>query len=377
MTQRQDDPNMVDPHAADLRSQYEALIEAFEHEWQTGAANIDDYLRAEGREREALLVELVHVDLEFRLKAGESARVESYIVRYPHLTKDRGTVLDLLEAEYDLRRRSEANFGYDEYARRFPAYFDDLRRQLASVPTLAGGRSDPGATASGSELPVVPGYDIIEEIGRGGMGIVYQALQLGLNRTVALKMVLSGLQAGPKDLARFRAEAAALARLQHPNIVQIYEVGEAGGRPYFALEFVAGGSLAQHLHGTPQPVRAAAQLVEILARAVHAAHASGVIHRDLKPANILLRDESNREKGEFDVLSPLAARLPSLVPKITDFGLARRPAKWGSRRNSWSYSRASYWARRVTWHPNRRWSRGSRLARLLMSMDSGPFFTSC
>ena len=268
-------------------------------------------------------MELVHVDLEFRLKAGESARVESYLVRYPHLTKDSGTVLDLLEAEYELRRRREANFGLDEYARRFPAYVEDLRRRVASAPTLASGRADHDATASGRELPVVPGYEIIEEIGRGGMGVVYQARQLGLNRTVALKMVLTGLQAGPKDLARFRAEAAALARLQHPNIVQIYDVGEAAGRPYFVLEFVAGGSLAQHLHGTPQPVRPAAQLVETLARAVHAAHANGVIHRDLKPANILLRDESDGGRGEFDDLSPLASRLPSLVPKITDFGLAK------------------------------------------------------
>ena len=142
MTQRQHDPDMVDPHAASSRSQFEALIEAFEHAWRTGSLpNIDDYLRAEGREREALLVELVHVDLEFRLKAGESARVESYLVRYPHLTKDSGTVLDLLEAEYELRRRREANLGLDEYARRFPAYVEDLRRRVASAPTLARRKS--------------------------------------------------------------------------------------------------------------------------------------------------------------------------------------------------------------------------------------------
>src|SRR5258705_7182628 len=109
-------------------------------------------------------------------------------------------------------------------------------------------------------------------------------------------MVLNGAQAGPKDLARFRAEAAVIARLQHPNIVQIYDVGEAAGRPYFVLEFVAGGSLAQRLLGTPQPARPAAQLVETLARAVHAAHARGVIHRDLKPANILL--EGSGVKGQ-------------------------------------------------------------------------------
>src|SRR5439155_11691637 len=118
---------------------------------------------------------------------------------------------------------------------------------------------------------------------------VYEARQLGLNRVVALKMILTGGQANPKSLARFRAEAAALARLQHPNIVQIYDVGEAAGRPYFVLEYIAGGSLGQHLHGNPQPVRLAAELVETLARAVHAAHENGVIHRDLKPANVLLQ----------------------------------------------------------------------------------------
>src|SRR5262249_21147215 len=105
------------------------------------------------------------------------------------------------------------------------------------------------------------------------------------------------------------------------NIVQIYDVGEVEGRPYFVLEFVAGGSLAQHLHGAPQPVRPAAQLIETLARAVHAAHAGGVIHRDLKPANILLKDEATGDKSRD--LSPLASRLASLVPKITDFGLAK------------------------------------------------------
>ena len=148
--------------------------------------------------------------------------------------------------------------------------------------------------AVGCERPAVPGYEILGELGRGGMGVVYQARQLGLHRTVALKMVLTGIHTGPKDLARFRAEAAVIARLQHPNIVQIYDVGEAAGRPYFVLEFVAGGSLAQHLQGTPQPARPAAQLVETLARAVHAAHANGVIHRDLKPANILLEGSGVR-----------------------------------------------------------------------------------
>ena len=180
-----------------------------------------------------------------------------------------------------------------------------------------------------SEWPRVPGYEILSELGRGGMGVVYKARQVALQRTVALKMLLTGTHAGPKDVARFRAEAAAIARLQHPNIVQIYDVGEAAGRPYFALEFVPGGSLAQHLQGTPQPVRPAAQMVETLARAVHAAHANGVVHRDLKPANILLqKDEAGRMKDESKPdsasVSFFIPHPSSFVPKITDFGLAKR-----------------------------------------------------
>ncbi len=160
------------------------------------------------------------------------------------------------------------------------------------------------------ERPSVPGYEVLGELGRGGMGVVYQARQLGLDRTVALKMVLNGIHAGPKDLARFRTEASVIARLQHPNIVQIYDVGEAAGRPYFVLEFVAGGSLAQHLQGTPQPARPAAKLVETLARAVHAAHAHGVIHRDLKPANILLEGSGVRGQRAGELLPwPLAPHL--------------------------------------------------------------------
>jgi serine/threonine protein kinase len=181
--------------------------------------------------------------------------------------------------------------------------------------------------AAGCERLAVPGYEILGELGRGGMGVVYKARQLGLHRTVALKMVLTGIHAGPKDLARFRAEAAAIARLQHPNIVQIYDVGEAAGRPYFVLEYVAGGSLAQHLQGTPQPAHPAAQLVETLARAVHAAHDNGVIHRDLKPANILLEGPGVRSQGAGGTSTPTPDRTPPtlsfLTPKITDFGVAK------------------------------------------------------
>jgi serine/threonine-protein kinase len=150
----------------------------------------------------------------------------------------------------------------------------------------------------------IPGYEILGELGRGGMGVVYRARQVGLNRPVALKMILAGGHASVGELARFRTEAEAIAQLQHPNIVQVYEVGERNGLPYFSLEFCGGGSLAARLDGTPWEPRRAAALVETLARAMQAAHARQIIHRDLKPANVLLADDG--------------------TPKITDFGLAKR-----------------------------------------------------
>jgi WD40 repeat protein/tRNA A-37 threonylcarbamoyl transferase component Bud32 len=150
-------------------------------------------------------------------------------------------------------------------------------------------------------------YEVLGVLGRGGMGVVYKARQKGLNRLVALKMVLAGGHAGPEQLARFKAEAEAVAQLQHPNIVQIYEVGERDGRPFFALEHLDGGSLEKKLNGTPLPHRQAAEMVEALARASHYAHQKGIVHRDLKPANILLTADG--------------------TPKITDFGLAKRLAE--------------------------------------------------
>src|SRR5262249_45951510 len=136
----------------------------------------------------------------------------------------------------------------------------------------------------------VPGYEILGELGRGGMGVVYKARQVKLGRLVALKMILAGGHAGSEDLARFKTEAEAIARLQHPNIVQVHEVGEHEGRPFFSLEFCSGGSLDKNLAGNPLPPTSAAHLVETLAGGMQAAHQANVIHRDVKPANVLMSD---------------------------------------------------------------------------------------
>jgi serine/threonine-protein kinase len=136
------------------------------------------------------------------------------------------------------------------------------------------------------------------------MGVVYRARHLALKRTVALKMVLAGDFAGPDELARFRGEAEAVARLRHPHIVQVYEVGEHLGRPFLSLEFVEGGSLKRHIDGMPQPPRPAAGLVAALARAMHAAHQSGVVHRDLKPANVLLSFSRDPQGSAGQTRSP-------------------------------------------------------------------------
>jgi WD40 repeat protein len=206
-----------------------------------------------------------------------------------------------------------------------PTHDDPLVSRLRKAALSPSGdttRPHRAALAGPPAPPSPPGYEVLGEVGRGGMGVVYKARHVALDRVVALKVLLGGARASPEEQVRFRAEASALARLRHPNIVQVYDTGTHDGLPYFALEFIDGESLAAHLRGQPLPPRAAAALAEVLARAVHAAHQAGVVHRDLKPANVLLSSV-----GQANLLAPGDAKgkqgcLP-YDPKIVDFGLAK------------------------------------------------------
>jgi hypothetical protein len=225
--------------------------------------------------------------LQGQLPAGEQETIEEHLNQcstcpgsLPRLTRERGAIAAWLWTE-----DTGTAAGSDaERRQRF------LGRMKRDAPLGA--------------WPAPPGYEVLAELGRGGMGVVYQARQIKANRLVALKMIRGGDCAGTTERARFRTEVEAIARLQHANIVQIYEVGEHEGQPFFSMELCEGGSLDRKLDSTPQPPRTAAEQVETLARAVHQAHQRGVVHRDLKPGNVLLSADG--------------------ALKITDFGLAKK-----------------------------------------------------
>ncbi|MGH7173210.1 MAG: protein kinase domain-containing protein [Gemmataceae bacterium] len=215
------------------------------------------------------------------------------------------------EAEAEVVAHLEMCPDCENAVRRLDGLIDPVIRSLRhalAVPTttLTLPHAAPATIdlASDAQPRRVAGYEILGELGRGGMSVVYKARQPGPNRLVALKMILSGAHASTEQRTRFLREADAIARLQHVNVVQVYEVGEHEGLPFLSLELLNGGNLEQKCAGLPQPPREAAALVEVLARAVHYAHGQGIVHRDLKPSNILLT-----EQGE---------------PKISDFGLAKQ-----------------------------------------------------
>ncbi len=341
---------MIDPTplpaapGADAAERFRALCDAGQ------SPDVDEFLARAGEIPASEAAAVLRVDQRERWRRGERVPAEKYLSRHPEVTADPESAVDLIFNEYLLREQCDARPDAEEFVRRFPEHVEVLRAQIELHQAVALGPEGGGFADGPSDRhdeeplppPEVPGYELLGEIGRGGMGVIYKARQEGLNRTVALKMISAGAHASAEERARLRTEAEAAARLQHPNIVQIYEVGSAAGVPYVALEYMAGGNLAAALDGTPLPPRVAAELVELLARAVQAAHEQGILHRDLKPANILLsrRWGARAGPGEGGVRTgerggPGRSRggetagerhdAPSAPPgfKITDFGLAK------------------------------------------------------
>ncbi len=284
----------------------DAACQRFEAAWRTGRPRLEDFCAADDAgERPVLLAELLYIEVEYRTRAGEQPRAEDYRTRFPD---DEAVVRAVLPDPVEAARHTAG---------------------------LPAGTTQPAGTAEQAPRSV-PGYEVLGELGQGGMGVVFKARHLALNRLVALKFIRATGSAAARYRERFRLEAEVVARLRHPNIVQIYDIGEVDGQCFLALEYAEGGSLRERLAGSPLPPRAAALLLEPLARAVQHAHRQGVVHRDLKPANVLLIHAgdsitaSNRpaddwrppgDLGELEVPLPPLSRC---IPKLTDFGLAKR-----------------------------------------------------
>lgn len=256
----------------------EQVCRRFEAAWKGNVPpRILDFLKeVPEADRVFLIRELLAIDLEIRAKQKLPIPVP-----YRELLPEYAVLVDELVGPTNTEKQSTVSW---------------------LPPVAVPQRAHP--LAARADLPSIRHYEMLDELGRGGMGVVFRARDLRFNRLVAIKMIRAGAYAGSDELARFRLEAEAVARLQHANIVQIHEIGEHAGLPYFSLEYCAGGSLATKLAGTPLPSQDAAELVETLTWAVAAAHQKNVIHRDLKPHNVLLADNG--------------------TPKITDFGLAKK-----------------------------------------------------
>jgi serine/threonine-protein kinase len=294
----------------------------FEAAWNAGQRpQIEEFLgEATEPERSVLLRKLVALDLDHCRRRGEKPNLEAYLLLF---TRD----AEWIQAIWRQRTGPTGpppDRSREEATRIAPAQEspEDPNRTTPYVAGQpAGSAPGEGPAEPAAKVPSIPGYQILGKLGEGGMGMVYKAHHLPLNRQVALKTILPRNELSDEALARFLGEAQAVARLRHPHIVQVHDIGSCGDVPYFCLEFVEGSSLDKKLAGTPQQPRSAAKFVEILARAMHHAHQRRIVHRDLKPANILLVPS---ERPEAISLGGDDGQAERYEPKITDFGLAKQ-----------------------------------------------------
>jgi len=295
-------------------------VERLEEAWQRGDTPELTQFTGEGDQKSdiQLLRALVNVDLEHRWQRDNNARVEYYLERFEGLRDEEHVLLELIGNEYRLRLRAEPALKIDEYFDRFPQLgkaLDDLLAQISSDSKATATRDstlpsgdDTNFFAANSRMshepwPSIDGYEFVRVLGRGGMGSVFEARDLKLERSVAIKIPRRGLGEDAESRGRFLREARAAARLRHANICPIYEVGDQGDTPYIAMAFVSGQTLGELARRQPCTARYAAEIVAKVARAVALAHEQGVVHRDIKPDNVLIDED-----GE---------------PILTDFGLAK------------------------------------------------------
>lgn len=278
-------------------------------QWHQGQEpHLDEFVAAQSPVSPRELADMIRVDLDAHWERGQCRYAEGYLNRFAPVAADPELAVDVIYAEFLAREHSGERPDQHEYQRRFPELAEVIAEQIglhAALDSLEE-KTRLGPDEQSTESDAEATYEILEQIGAGGMGVVFRAHQAALHRFVALKMVRAIDATNPELLARFRSEARVVASLRHPHIVQVFDCGEHEGLPYLAMELVEGGTLADRLDGSAWPPRAAAELLVTLAEAMQYAHDRQVIHRDLKPANVLVVSDGR----PLDV-------------KITDFGLAK------------------------------------------------------
>lgn len=339
----------------------EQTLLQFECAWESGSPpEIEEYLNGPCADRIELLTQLVMIDLEYRINAGELAKVESYFERFPELQSNRAATIELIASEFGARFNEQPSV--DEFTSRFPTYYEELTTRLTNdhrqrrvrmncpdcrspiVVIVSATETQGHCSVCGSsfeidarvevswspqQLPKLGKFQLLEVVGRGAFGTVYRARDTDLDRIVAAKVPRSGQFSSKEDEDRFVREARSVAQLNHPGIVPVYEVGRNEDLPYIIAEYVDGVPLNELLRARRLRFEESADIIASVAEALQHAHSRGVIHRDLKPANVMLEKMGGFDRDLSVAGTPSESTRHQTLrtcgrARLMDFGLARR-----------------------------------------------------